>query len=275
MKAFKDFYIAGQVIIILLVLAIFSCFLSVVNAGERGILMEFGEVQETILSEGIHFILPIVNTVEKLSVRVQKQEVSTRVASKDLQEILIDSAVNWHIRPEKANLVFQRIGNEQAIIERVIDPAAQEIFKAVIARYTAEEIITQRDHVKTEIDQQLTARLAAYQLAVDDIALVEIRFSAPFSEAVEAKQIAEQETKRAEFIAARAMKEAEAKINLAQGEAQALSLLQKVLTPEVLKRQVIEKWDGQLPLVMDKNGKHILDIDDLVDSRLNHNKGVN
>jgi regulator of protease activity HflC (stomatin/prohibitin superfamily) len=275
MKAFKDFYIAGQVIIILLVLAIFSCFLSVVNAGERGILMEFGEVQETILGEGIHVILPIVNTVEKLSVRVQKQEVSTRVASKDLQEILIESAVNWHILPEKANLVFQRIGNEQAIIDRVIDPAAQEIFKAVIARYTAEEIITQRDHVKTEIDQQLTARLAAYQLAVDDIALVEIRFSAPFSEAVEAKQIAEQETKRAEFIAARAMKEAEAKINLAQGEAQALSLLQKVLTPEVLKRQVIEKWDGQLPLVMDKNGKHILDIDDLVDSRLNHHKGVN
>lgn len=236
----------------------------IVNAGERGVLMQFGKVQDMILEEGIHFIIPVVNTVKKLSVRVQKQEISAEASSKDLQDVFTDVALNWHIIPEEANAIFQQIGDEKSVVERIINPAVEEVLKAVMAKYTAEEIITTRGEVKAEVDNALTTRLTNYHIAVDDISLVHVHFSERFSEAVEAKQIAEQEAKRAEFIALKAIKEAEAKVNLAQGEAEVQRLLIDTLTPEILQRQTIEKWNGNLPLIVGKDTPKLLDLGQLL-----------
>ncbi|MEG4287178.1 SPFH domain-containing protein [Microcoleus sp. A006_D1] len=115
-----------------------SNFFSIVNAGERGVMMQFGKVQEQILGEGLHVIVPIVHTVQKLSVRVQKQEISAEASSKDLQDVFTDVALNWHIIPEEANAIFQQIGDEKAVIDRIIAPAVEEVLKAVMAKYTAE-----------------------------------------------------------------------------------------------------------------------------------------
>ena len=213
--------------------------------------MKFGKVQQTILGElRLHLIVPIVNTVKSLSVRVQKQEISAEASSKDLQEVFTDVALNWHIIPEEANLIFQQIGDEQEIINRIINPAVEEVLKAVMAKYTAEEIITKRGNVKAGVDELLTTRLTNYHVTVDDISLVHVHFSARFGDAVEAKQIAEQEAKRAEFVALKAIKEAEAKVNLAIGEAEAQRLIRETLTPDILNKQFIEKWDGQLPKIV-------------------------
>ncbi|MGL5941451.1 MAG: prohibitin family protein [Waterburya sp.] len=261
----KDTLLASKIFLSLALIIIFLSFFVIVNAGERGVLMKFGEVQDQVLSEGIHVVLPLVNTVEKLSVRVQKQEQSAEASSKDLQDVFTDVALNWHIIPEKTNLVFQQIGNESAVIERIIEPAVEEVLKAVMAEYTAEEIITQRRQVKAEVDTFLTERLTPYYLAVDDISLVHVHFSERFGEAVETKQIAEQEAKRAGFMAIKAAKEAEAKVNLAKGEAEAQGLIQSTLNNELLKKQTIEKWDGKLPLVMGRDTKQVLglELDDL------------
>jgi regulator of protease activity HflC (stomatin/prohibitin superfamily) len=99
-KKNKDVYIAVQLTIAIVCLAILSNFFAIVNAGERGVMMQFGKVQEQILGEGIHVIVPIVYTVQKLSVRVQKQEISAEASSKDLQDVFADVALNWHIIPE-------------------------------------------------------------------------------------------------------------------------------------------------------------------------------
>ncbi|WP_293253179.1 MULTISPECIES: prohibitin family protein [unclassified Microcoleus] len=242
-----------------------SNFFVTVNAGERGVMMQFGKVQEQVLPEGIHVIFPIVYTVQKLSVRVQKQEISAEASSKDLQDVFADVALNWHIIPEEANAIFQQIGDEEAAIERIIDPAVEEVLKAVIAKYTAEEIITKRGEVKAGVDDSLTLRLLAYHIAVDDISLVHVHFSERFSDAVEAKQIAEQEAKRGEFLALKAAKEAEAKVNLAKGEAEVQRLLRDNLTPELLERQAIEKWNGKLPLIVGDGSKNLLDLRKLVE----------
>ncbi|WP_341530986.1 prohibitin family protein [Nostoc sp. UHCC 0302] len=245
---------AGKLTALLCLITLFLTPFVIVNAGERGVLMEFGKVQNIILGEGIHIIIPVVNTVEKLSVRVQNQEISAEASSKDLQDVFTDVALNWHILPEEANAIFQEIGNENNVIQRIINPAIEEVLKAVMAKYTAEEIVTKRGEVKSAVDQALTTRLRSYHLAVDDISLVHVHFSEQFSEAVEAKQIAEQEAKRAEFLALKASKEAEAKVNLAKGEAEANSLLRDGLTPEILQRQAIEKWNGNLPLIVGNEG---------------------
>jgi regulator of protease activity HflC (stomatin/prohibitin superfamily) len=227
--------------------------------------MQFGKVQEQILGEGLHVIVPTVYSVKKLSVRVQKQESSAEASSKDLQDVFTDVALNWHIIPDEANAIFQQIGDEIEVVARIINPAVEEVLKAVIAKYTAEEIITKRGEVKAAVDEFLTLRLLTYHIAVDDISLVHVHFSQRFSDAVEAKQIAEQEAKRGEFLALKAVKEAEAKVNLAKGEAEVQRLLQDNLTPELLERQAIEKWDGKLPLIVGDGGKNLLDLRKLVD----------
>ncbi|MEG4404486.1 prohibitin family protein [Microcoleus sp. MON2_D5] len=264
-KKNKEFYIAVQLAIVIVFLAILSKFFIIVNAGERGVLMQFGKVQQQVLGEGIHVIFPTVYTVKKLSVRVQKQESSAEASSKDLQDVFTDVALNWHIIPEKANAIFQQIGDEKEVVARIIEPAVQEVLKAVMAKYTAEEIITKRGEVKAAVDDYLTLRLVTYYIAVDDISLVHVHFSERFSEAVEAKQIAEQEAKRGEFLALKAVKQAEAKVNLAKGEAEVQRLLRDNLTPELLERQAIEKWDGKLPLIVGDGGKNLLDLRKLVE----------
>ncbi|MBE9161203.1 prohibitin family protein [Microcoleus sp. CZ3-B2] len=266
-KRDKDVYLAIQLTIVIIFLAIMSKFFVIVNAGERGVMMQFGKVQEQVLGEGIHVIVPIVYTVEKLSVRVQKQESSAEASSKDLQDVFTDVALNWHIIPAEANAIFQQIGDEKAVVDRIIYPAVEEVLKAVMAKYTAEEIITKRGEVKAAVDNFLTLRLVTYHIAVDDISLVHVHFSERFSDAVEAKQIAEQEAKRGEFLALKAVKEAEAKVNLAKGEAEVQRLLRDNLTAELLERQAIEKWNGKLPLIVGDGSKNILDLSKLLNSR--------
>ncbi|BAY36829.1 band 7 protein [Nostoc sp. NIES-2111] len=255
---------AGKLTALLCLITIFLTPFVIVNAGERGVLMEFGEVQEQILEEGLHMIIPVVNTVEKLSVRVQKQQISAEASSKDLQDVFTDVALNWHIIPQEVNLIFQQIGDLPNIVERIINPAVEEILKAVIAQYTAEEIITKRGEVKSNVDAAISTRLGSYHIAVDDISLVHVHFSERFGEAVEAKQIAEQEAKRAEFIALKAAKEAEAKVNIAKGEAEAYALLRNGLTPELLQKQAIEKWNGSLPLIIGKESPKVWDFSEFV-----------
>ena len=265
-KPTRDLYATGKVLLVLFLVAVLASFFAIVNAGERGVLLKFGAVQPIVLGEGIHPILPIVHTVRKLSVRVQSQEITAEASSRDLQDVYTDVALNWHIVPEETYLIFQQIGEQDAIIQHIINPAVEEVLKAVMAMYTAEEIITKRGQVKTGVDQALIERLRPYHIAVDDISLVHVHFSNRFSDAVEAKQVAEQEAKRADFVALKAVKEAEARVNLAKGEATAQQLLRDSLTPELLQRQAIEKWNGNLPLIVGGEGTKLLDIRQLIEA---------
>ena len=246
------FYLAGGIFLLLLAI-IFRPF-AIVNAGERGVLMQFGKVQNQVLDEGIHPILPVVTSVKRLSVRVHKNSFQADAASKDLQKITTELAINWHIDPTKANKIFQQVGDEEQIVNGIITPAVSEVLKAATAKKTAEQIITIRTKLKEEIDNNLRNRLAAYSLIVDDVSLVNFAFSPEFSRAIESKQIAEQEAKQAEFIAKKATQEAQAEINRAKGQAEAQRLQRQTLTPDLLQKQAIEKWDGHFPTVMGGNG---------------------
>ncbi|AFZ25236.1 membrane protease subunit, stomatin/prohibitin [Cylindrospermum stagnale PCC 7417] len=246
-----SFYIVGG---ILLIFAIFLRPFTIVNAGERGVIMKFGKVQDQVLDEGIHPIMPIVTSVKKLSVRVKQNSFNSDAASKDLQKITTELAVNWHIDPIEVNKVFQRVGDQEQIITGIITPAVSEVLKAATSKQTAEEIITKRTELKEEIDKNLKTRLAAYGLIVDDVSLVNFAFSPEFAKAIESKQIAEQEAKQAGFIAQKATQEAQADVNRAKGQAEAQRLQRLTLTPDLLQKQAIEKWDGRFPMVMGGNG---------------------
>lgn len=245
-------FIAGG-IGLFLVSTVFKPF-TVVGAGERGVVMYFGKVQDQVFDEGIHPILPIVTTVRKISVRVQKTDVDAAAASSDLQDVSTSVAINWHIDPNRVNQVFQRIGDTDTIVTSIINPAVSEVVKAAVARRPVEDILQQRVELKNEIDAALAERLEPYGILVDDVSLVDFGFSPEFNAAIEAKQVAEQEAQQAAFRAKQAEQEAQAEINRARGQAEAQRLLRENLTPQILQQRAIDKWDGRFPVVMTGEG---------------------
>ena len=245
--------IIGIIVVLLLIVLILNPFV-MVGPGERGVVLNFGAVQPAVMGEGLHLRIPIVQKVIKMDVKIHKSQTGAESVSKDLQDTHSTVAVNYHILPDKANWVYQSIGREYK--ERIIDPTVQEVVKAVTARYTAVELITQREKVRAEIKELLKQRLVSYNINVDDFSIVNFKFSQQFTQAIESKQTAEQYALKAQRDLERIKIEAEQKIAQATAEAEALRLQKANVTPELIRlRQIeasmkaIEKWDGHMPKV--------------------------
>ena len=127
--------------------------------------------------------------------------------------------------------------------------------KAATAKKTAEEIITRRQELKSDIDKLLVNRLGQYGIILSDVSIISINFSAEFNRAIEAKQVAEQDAKKAVFQAQQATNDATARVNKAEGEAKAQALQTQSLTPELLQKMWIEKWRGEVPSTFSSNGQ--------------------
>ncbi|MBI2059321.1 MAG: prohibitin family protein [Nitrospirae bacterium] len=225
-----------------------------VGPGERGIVLNFGAVQDTVLSEGLHFRVPVMQRVAMMDVKVQKAVTDSASASADLQDVTMSVALNYHVLPDKANVVYQTIGVQ--FKERIIDPAIQEVMKAVSARYSAEELIAKRPAVSEAMRGALSERLLAYNIAVDAFSIVSFSFSRIFTEAIESKQTAEQLALKAKRDLERIKIEAEQKITAARAEAESLRLQRANISEDLIELRkieanlkAIEKWNGILPQV--------------------------
>jgi len=244
------------VLIIVAILAVFLFFRPwvQVGAGERGVVLNFGAVQDTVLNEGLHFRMPIMQQVAIMDVKVQKAVTDATSASADLQDVTSSVALNYHVVPDKANVVYQTLGVE--FKERIIDPAIQEVMKAVSARYSAEELITKRAAVSEAMRANLAERLLPNNIAVDAVSIVAFSFSKIFTEAIESKQTAEQLALKAERDLDRIKIEAEQKIAAARAEAESLRLQRANISLDLIELRkieanlkAIEKWNGILPQV--------------------------
>ena len=226
----------------------------IVGAGERGVVTNFGEVQDYVLGEGLHLRIPIVQRIYKMSVRIQKVETKAAASTKDLQDTHSTIVLNYSIVPDKSNEIFGKIGMSYRV--RIIDPAIQESVKAITARYTAKELITKREEVSRTIKELLTKKIGQYNIKVNSFSIVDFSFSKQFTQAIEDKQTAEQRALKAEQDLKRVEFEAKQKVELARAEAKALQLQRAVITQQVLELRrieaqlkAIEKWDGQMPRV--------------------------
>jgi len=227
-----------------------------IGAGERGVLLNFGAVQKDVLGEGLHLVIPVMQKVVKMDVKIQKSETRSEAASKDLKSVI---ALNYHIIPEKANWVYQNIG--VAFKERIIDPSVQEAVKAVTAKYTAVQLIGEREAVSTAIKDSLSEKLSGYNLYVDGFSVIDFSFSKKFTDAIESKQEAEQFALRAQRDLERIRIEAEQKIAQAKAEAESLRLQKGQITVEMIElrkieamREAIAKWNGTVPSVLLSGG---------------------
>ena len=233
----------------------------IINPGQTGVLSILGKAQDQPLLEGIHFKPPIVSAVDIYDVTVQKFEVPAQSSTKDLQDLSASFAINFRLDPVKVVDIRRTQGTLQNIVAKIIAPQTQESFKIAAARRTVEEAITKRSELKEDFDNALTSRLDKYGIIVLDTSVVDLAFSPEFAKAVEDKQIAEQRSQRAVYVAKEAEQEAQADINRAKGRAEAQRLLAETLKAQggelVLQKEAIEAWrngGSQMPKVLVMGG---------------------
>ncbi|MDE6775415.1 MAG: prohibitin family protein [Ruminococcus sp.] len=255
---------------------------TVVPAGNTGVVLTLGKVSNTSFSEGFNLRIPFIQTVEKMSNKIQVYETPASAVSKDLQTISSNIAVNYRLVADKSADMYQNVGLDYQTV--LIAPVVQECMKSATAKYTAEQLITERQAVGDEVKSALDSKLNSYGIYIEKFNIVNFNFSAEFNNAIEAKQVAEQnllktetEQKQAITIAEAQAKqkviaaEANADAILAEAEAQAEAnrLLEESLSGKVIAYEQIEKWDGVMPKVVsgDSNGLLInIDTDDFSSS---------
>lgn len=247
------------VLVIIGLIFLFGTFYTV-DAGHRGVVKTFGKPSMEASGEGLHMKIPIAQHVVRMSVQTMKYEAKASAASKDLQIVETDVAVNYHIEPTTVPVIYRNIGADYEA--KIIQPAVQESVKAVTAQFTAEELITKRDIVKDMIDQKLHERLAASNINMETTSITNFDFSDNFNAAIESKVTAEQLKLKAindlariqveaEQVQAAAIGQKNAKIATAEGDAEAIRLIDEQLrkSPQYVQYYTVQKWDGKLSLV--------------------------
>ncbi len=248
-------------LIVLTLLIGFNSFV-ILNPGQAGVISILGKARDGVLLEGIHFKPPLVSAVDIYDLTVQKFEVPAQSSTKDLQDLSARFAINFRLDPLLVVRIRRTQGTLANIVSKIIAPQTQESFKIAAARRTVEEAITKRNELKQDFDDALSERLDKYGIIVLDTSVVDLDFSPEFAKAVEEKQIAEQRSKRAVYVAQEAEQTAQADINRATGKAEAQRLLAETLKAEggqlVLQKEAIQAWregGSQMPKVLVMEGK--------------------
>jgi regulator of protease activity HflC (stomatin/prohibitin superfamily) len=246
----------GVVGLVLLIIVLILNPIVLIGAGERGVVLNLGAVSNTIMNEGLNFRTPFIQSVHVFDVKMQKDEVETGAASKDLQEVKTTIALNYHLMVDQVNKLYQNIGTD--FKRRIIDPAIQEAVKAATAKFTAEEAITKRQEVREEIKKILTARLQREYIVVDEVSITDFDFSNEFNRAIEEKVTAEQKALQAKNTLEQKRYEAEQIVVTATATAQSIKIQSEAANNEKyvalkaldVQSEAVKKWDGKLPVQM-------------------------
>lgn len=227
----------------------FSAF-TTVSASHVAVVTTFGKVSPELLSEGAHFIAPWSRTREIYLGQQRVDAAKSDAGSKDLQSVHADLVVNFVVDPNKARELY--VSNPTlTYADLLLQPATYETFKAVVAQYTAEELVTKRQEVSAAIATNLQQRMRQYHLIVQNVNLVNFGFSKAFDAAIEEKVTANQKAATAENNLKRTKFEAEQRIAQAEGEAKAIAIqsaaVEKSGGQGYVQLQAISKWDGKLP----------------------------
>uniref|UniRef100_A0A1I7UJ01 Prohibitin n=1 Tax=Caenorhabditis tropicalis TaxID=1561998 RepID=A0A1I7UJ01_9PELO len=197
-----------------------------VDGGQRAVIFDrFSGVKNEVVGEGTHFLIPWVQKPIIFDIRSTPRQVATITGSKDLQNVNITLRILHRPSPDKLPNIYLTIGMDYA--ERVLPSITNEVLKAVVAQFDAHEMITHREVVSQRTSVALRERAAQFGILLDDISITHLNFGREFTEAVEMKQVAQQEAEKAKYLVEKAEQMKIAAITTAEGDAQAAKLLSK------------------------------------------------
>ena len=259
----------GVIAILLIIIAFFNCY--TVDTGEVAIISTFGKVSK-VESEGLHLKIPFIQSKHFMETRektyifgkTEEQDTTLEVSTKDMQSIKIEFTVQASITdPEKLYRAFK-----EKYEWRFIRPRVKEIVQATVAQYTIEEFISKRAEISKIIFDDLKDDFAQYGVTVSNVSIVNHDFSDEYERAIEAKKVAEQSVEKAKAEQAKLLVEQENKIKLAEAELKVKELQAKAnavesssLTPQLLRKMAVEKWDGKLPKVQGKDNNTFINLE--------------
>lgn len=275
-------------VVIALIVVLFFTFSPyvVVPPGHTGVMVTFGRVSDTVLADGLHFKLPWQNVI-LVDNRAQKASLNTQAFSSDIQQVNINVSVNYSVDRATSQNLYKNVGVQY--YETVMLPRIMENVKAVFSKYTAENLVGAREQLSLQVKDLLTAEMKAYGIEILSVAIEDVDFTDAFTDAVEAKQVAEQnklksEIEQAELLmvekttAERAVVTANADAEVAridadakayalriqaEAEAEANKLIASSITDQLIDYVQANNWDGALPQLMSGADSSILPILDM------------
>ena len=281
-KGMKKGTILAAVIVLAVLVVVFTC-TARVETGYTGIVTTFGRVEDTTLEAGLHFKSPF-QQITVMDNREQKSTFVTEAFSSDIQQVDITGSINYAINKSTAMNLFKEVGTDY--FNKLIYPRMLEITKGVFSKYTAENLVENRQLLSASIRDGLHEELKDYGINVISLSIENIDFTDAFTEAVEAKQVAAQRKLQAEIEQSQMTMEtqqqaerqkinAEAQANVAkinadadayavkvrsEAEAEANKLIAESLTEALLRQNEIKAWDGKLPVYMGGSGGQTIPI---------------
>ncbi len=253
-----------------------SC-VTTIPTGHTGVVTTFGRVEDFTLDAGVHMIKPWQQVV-RMDNRVQKQTVNLACFSSDIQEVTMAYTINYQIKKSDAMTLYRTVGT--SYYDTVVAPNIAEAVKVATARYTAEQLVGKRDNLAQDIESILSEKLLQYNIELVSTSIEDMDFTSAFTDAVEAKQVAQQNKLKAQTEAEQKVIEAKAaaEVKKVEAEAEAYEVLAKAeaeaeanrkiaesLTKDLIDYEYAQSWDGKLPSVnAGSSGAVIVDVGDMI-----------
>ncbi len=250
-------FIKPLLIVCIAIIAIIflKSFVQIVPTGSVGVKTRFGAVQKVVVNEGINFKIPFIEKIILINCKTQIIDTASESSTRDMQTVNVTIAVNYNVKKETANSLYQEVGvNYESII---IEPAMLESIKSSMAQYTAEELITKRAEVSEKIKDTLITKISERGFIVTGFNITNIEFSDAYNQAIEQKAVAQQEVETAKANLEKQQIQNQQRISVAETDAEVMRLQNSQITDNTLrlkeienKKSFIEKWNGILPSTM-------------------------
>lgn len=236
-----------------------------VEGGHRAVMFNrLAGMKKETYGEGLNFNIPWFERPVIYDIRTRPCNLQTLTGSKDLQMVTIGVRVLHKPDPNKLVWMYQRLGKNYD--QRVLPSLMNECAKAVVAKYNANELLTKREQVSTDIRRELTRRAHGFNVLLEDVAITHLAFSPEYARAVEAKQVAQQDAERAKYVVIGAQQEKKTIITKAKGEAQSAELIGNAVkkNPGFIKLRRIDAAKDIADIVSKSGNKIYLNADSLL-----------
>ncbi len=234
----------------------------VVHPGYRGVEVTLGKVSDAFKPEGFGFKAPIITSIHPVSIRQHTMQDKAECYSSDLQQIVIDLRVLFKIPEGSVVKLFQDYDGDP--FASLVAPRVQEAIKETVASQSAEQIVKNREQIKTRSLELARAKVGSL-LVIDDIVIENIALTRELENAIEAKMVQEQEAAKSKYVQQRAQIDADTSVIQAKGEAESIRIRGEALkdNPAFVDLKIVDKWDGLTPLVVGGGNNLVYQMQDL------------